>query len=99
MGRSTSLQITQIGPGFVGEASGLDISSPLTPDDISAINAGMDEYAVLIFRDQNLTNDQQVAFTNALINDSGDNVLVRPDRYIFQHLDLIGMARIGKRRH
>ena len=66
MSRSTSVQIKQIGPGFVGEASGLDISSPLTADDVAAINAGMDEHAVLIFRDQSLTNDQQVAFTNAL---------------------------------
>ena len=66
MSKNTTLQINQVGPGFVGEASGLDISRPLTPDDIAAINAGMDEHAVLIFRGQNLTNDQQLAFTKAL---------------------------------
>jgi len=62
----SSLQIKQVGPGFVGEVSGLDISKPLTPVDVAAISAGMDAQAVLVFRGQNLTNDQQLAFTNAL---------------------------------
>jgi alpha-ketoglutarate-dependent 2,4-dichlorophenoxyacetate dioxygenase len=64
--KMSSLQIKQVGPGFVGEVSGLDISKPLTPVDVAAISAGMDAQAVLVFRGQNLTNDQQLAFTNAL---------------------------------
>ncbi|MFT7574750.1 MAG: alpha-ketoglutarate-dependent 2,4-dichlorophenoxyacetate dioxygenase [Alphaproteobacteria bacterium] len=66
MSKMSSLQIKQVGPGFVGEVSGLDISKPLTPVDVAAISAGMDAQAVLVFRGQNLTNDQQLAFTNAL---------------------------------
>ena len=60
------MQIKQIGPGFVGEVSGIDISKPLAADDIAAINTGMDEHAVLIFHGQELTNDQQVEFTQSL---------------------------------
>lgn len=66
MNDSTTLEIRQVGPGFVAEARGVDISRPLTRDDIAAITAAMDEHAVLIFRDQELTNDQQVAFTESL---------------------------------
>lgn len=61
-----ALSIRQIGPGFVGEASGLDLTKPLSPEDIAAINAGMDCYAVLIFHDQRFTDEQQLAFTQSL---------------------------------
>lgn len=65
------MQISPIGPQspagtFVAEVSGIDISKPLAPDQIAAINAAMDAHAVLIFHGQDLTNDQQVAFTESL---------------------------------
>ncbi|MBS0243968.1 MAG: TauD/TfdA family dioxygenase [Proteobacteria bacterium] len=60
------LSIRQLGPGFVGEASGLDLTKPLSPEDIAAINAGMDKYAVLIFHGQNFTDETQLAFTHSL---------------------------------
>ncbi len=44
--------IRQIHPVFVGEVSGVDIKRPLSREDIAAIEAGMDRYAVLVFRDQ-----------------------------------------------
>ncbi|HVH79072.1 MAG TPA: TauD/TfdA family dioxygenase [Stellaceae bacterium] len=50
-------------PVFAGEASGVDCTKPLTSDEVTAIEAGMDRYAVLVFRDQDLTDAQQVAFT------------------------------------
>jgi alpha-ketoglutarate-dependent 2,4-dichlorophenoxyacetate dioxygenase len=58
-----SLDIRRIHPVFVGEVSGIDITRPLTPDEVKAIDAGMDEYAVLVFHDQKLTDEQQMAFT------------------------------------
>jgi alpha-ketoglutarate-dependent 2,4-dichlorophenoxyacetate dioxygenase len=60
------LSIRQLGPGFVGEASGLDLTKPLGPEDVAAINAGMDRYAVLIFHGQNFTDETQLAFTQSL---------------------------------
>jgi alpha-ketoglutarate-dependent 2,4-dichlorophenoxyacetate dioxygenase len=58
--------IRQLGPGFVGEVDGLDLTKPLPADAIAAIHAGMDKYAVLIFHDQNFTDEQQLAFTQSL---------------------------------
>ena len=58
-----SLSIRQIHPVFVGEVSGVDISRPLTPDEVAAIEAGMDRYAVLVFHDQKITDEQQMAFS------------------------------------
>jgi len=57
------LSIRQLHPVFVGEIAGIDCRKPLSPEEVVAIDAGMDEYAVLVFHDQNITDDQQIAFT------------------------------------
>ena len=58
-----TISISQITPVFAGEVSGVDITQPLSRDEVAAIEAGMDRYAVLVFRDQPLTDDAQRAFT------------------------------------
>jgi alpha-ketoglutarate-dependent 2,4-dichlorophenoxyacetate dioxygenase len=55
--------IKTLTPGFVGEATGIDISAKLSKNQVAAIEAGMDQYAVLVFRDQPLTDEQQCAFS------------------------------------
>ena len=55
--------IRQLHSVFVGEVSGIDCRGPLSAPQVEAIEAAMNEYAVLIFRDQNLTDDEQIAFT------------------------------------
>ena len=57
------LRIDLISPDFVGEVSGVDLSRPLTPEQVSEIRSGIDHCAVLVFRDCKLTDDQQLAFT------------------------------------
>jgi alpha-ketoglutarate-dependent 2,4-dichlorophenoxyacetate dioxygenase len=61
------LTITAIGadaaPEFVAEVGGVDLSRTLSGDEVAAIEAGMDRHAVLVFRDQPLTDAQQVAFS------------------------------------
>ena len=57
------IAIRQIHPVFVGEVSGIDCREQLSPRDVAAIEAGMDQYAVLVFRDQDISDAQQLAFT------------------------------------
>ena len=57
------MQITALHQDFVGEVAGIDISRPLSPDQVAAIEAGMDRYAVLVFRDQPLNDEQQCVFS------------------------------------
>jgi alpha-ketoglutarate-dependent 2,4-dichlorophenoxyacetate dioxygenase len=57
------ISIRQIHPVFVGEVSGRDITRPLARDEVAAIEAGMDQHAVLVFRDQRFTDETQLAFT------------------------------------
>ena len=56
----------QIGPCFAAEVEGVDMTKPLSPDDVAAIHAGMDMYAVLVFHDQRIDDEQQLAFSRSL---------------------------------
>ncbi|WP_439612006.1 TauD/TfdA dioxygenase family protein [Reyranella sp.] len=56
-----SLQPLQL--SFAGEMTGIDATRPLTPADVAAVEAGMDKYAVLVLPGQNMTDEQQLAFT------------------------------------
>jgi alpha-ketoglutarate-dependent 2,4-dichlorophenoxyacetate dioxygenase len=57
------MDIRPLHPVFAGEVAGIDITRPITRDEVAAIEAGLDRYAVLVFRGQQLTDDQQLAFT------------------------------------
>src|ERR1700751_1564193 len=57
------VSIRPLRPVFAGEVSGVDCRKSLTPDEVAAVEAGMNEYAVLVLRDQNLTDEEQIAFT------------------------------------
>jgi alpha-ketoglutarate-dependent 2,4-dichlorophenoxyacetate dioxygenase len=48
---------------FAGEVSAIDCAKPLDGRDIDAIHKGMAKHAVLVFHDQPLTDEQQLAFT------------------------------------
>ena len=50
-------------PFFAGEVSGIDITRPLTADEAAEIERGMDEFGVLVFHDQALTDETQMAFS------------------------------------
>ncbi len=78
-----SISIRQIGTVFVGEVSGIDITRPMAPEEVAAVEAGMDRYAVLVFRDQKLTDEQQMAFSlnfGNLENPRGSNITKMEDR-------------------
>jgi alpha-ketoglutarate-dependent 2,4-dichlorophenoxyacetate dioxygenase len=48
---------------FVGEVSGVDLTAALTREDVAAIEAAIAEHAVLVFRDQRITDEQQLTFS------------------------------------
>ncbi len=51
---------------FAAEATGIDLREPLTPAQIKAVEEAMDQHAVLVFRDQNLSQTQQIEFAKSV---------------------------------
>ena len=60
------LQFTPLHPLFAAEVQGVDLRSTPGPDLCAEIDRAMDRYAVLVFRNQHLDDDQQMAFGRAL---------------------------------
>ena len=92
-----SVAIRQIHPVFVGEVSGVDITRPLARDEVAAIEAGMDGYAVLVFHDQKLTDEQQMMFSRnfgALEDARGGNIGKPEDRRL--EVGMNDVSNLGK---
>jgi len=83
-----TISIAPLHPVFVGEVSGADIREPMKPDQVAAIEAGMDRYAVLVFRDQRITDEQQIAFSQNFgrIEDSRGGNITKPHEKRLQPL-------------
>jgi alpha-ketoglutarate-dependent 2,4-dichlorophenoxyacetate dioxygenase len=72
-----TVSFRQLHPVFVGEVSGVDLRRELTRDEVAAIEAGMNRYAVLVFHGQEITDGQQIAFSRnfgEIENSYGGNV-------------------------
>ena len=57
-----TVTITPLTPVFAGEVGPIDLCQVHDRDSLEAIRAGMDKYAVLVFRDQRFTNEEQLDF-------------------------------------
>ena len=60
------MRFIPIGSEFAAVVEGIDLCAPLNSAEVEAIHAGMDRHAVLVFHDQPLTDEQQIAFTRGL---------------------------------
>jgi alpha-ketoglutarate-dependent 2,4-dichlorophenoxyacetate dioxygenase len=89
--------IRQIHPVFVGEVSGIDIARPLSPEEVAAIEAGMDRYAVLVFRDQQIRDEQQMAFSRNFgrLEDARGGNITRPEDKRLQ-VGMNDVSNLGK---
>lgn len=57
-----AITISAMTPGFAAEIGDVDLSQPLTAEDVGAIKQAFWDYGVLIFPGQDLTEQQQLAF-------------------------------------
>jgi alpha-ketoglutarate-dependent 2,4-dichlorophenoxyacetate dioxygenase len=95
-----TISIRPLQPVFAGEVSGLDIARPLGQEEVAAIEAGMDRYAVLVFRDQQITDEQQMAFSRnfgPLEDARGGNITRPEDRRLAVGMnDVSNLGRDGR---
>ena len=61
-----TIAFRELHPTFGAEAGPVDLRAAQGESILEAIRAGMDRYAVLVFRDQRLSNEEQLAFAERL---------------------------------
>ena len=57
------IEIHPLTPHIGGRLTGIDARKPLSASEVAAIDAGMDKHAVLVLPAQNITDEQQLAFS------------------------------------
>src|SRR5258708_2589042 len=99
-----SLSIRPLTPsGFAGEVLGIDLTRDSTPGQVAAIDAGMDQYGVLVFHDQHFDDTTQMAFSRyfgALEVSSGAEMSKPEDRRLpqMEMADISNLDHLGKLR-
>ncbi len=84
-------------PFFAGVVSGCDAARPLSPEDITSLHAGMDRFGVLVFHDQQIDDNQQIAFSRSLgplEQATGDIVVAPEDRRL--SMDVNDISNLDK---
>jgi alpha-ketoglutarate-dependent 2,4-dichlorophenoxyacetate dioxygenase len=94
------LSIRPLTPNIAGEVTGVDLTKPLTPQEVAAIEAGMDKYAVLVIPGQQITDEQQMAFTvnfGPIEDARGGNVTKPQDKRLVTGMnDVSNLGKDGK---
>jgi alpha-ketoglutarate-dependent 2,4-dichlorophenoxyacetate dioxygenase len=90
-----ALELRPLQPLFVAEASGIDLAQPLGDVEAREIEAAMDRFGVLVFRDQPLDEDQQIAFARRF--GTLDIGLRRANKspHRFKHDELIDISNVA----
>jgi alpha-ketoglutarate-dependent 2,4-dichlorophenoxyacetate dioxygenase len=83
-------------PFFAGVVSGCDVRQPLSAEDIAAIHSGMDRFGVLVFHDQRIDDNQQVAFSRSLgpLEQATGDIAAPEDRRL--SMDLNDISNLDK---
>ena len=91
-----ALQLTPLHPLFAAEARGIDLRT--TPDAAlcAAIHRAMDRYAVLVFRGQELDDDQQMAFGEALGPLEAGRATVDVHKHRLKHNRMADISNLGE---
>ena len=93
-----TLTLKPLHPVFVAEASGLDLTKPISRLDACKINAAMNQYGVLVWRGQPLTAQEQIGFATAFgpLDIGLKRVFKRPERLEDERLiDISNVAMDG----
>lgn len=89
-----SLTLKPKSPDFVAEATGVDLRAPLGADLVAEIEAAMDRYAVLVFPNQDIGDDQQVAFARHFGRLEPDPTQVAADQRRLTHPDMTDVSNL-----
>ena len=94
-----AITVVPVTPDFVAEIGDVDLAKPLSGEDFAAIQQAFWKYAVLIFTQQQLSTDQQLAFSGRwgpVENERTLDPKATPTRYSGAFSDISNLAIDGK---
>ena len=90
-----TFELVPLQPLFAAEVRGLDLRKPLTEAEVDALENAISQYAVLLFRDQPLSDDEHARFTrNFGPIDAGLTLANAPRKQRLSNTDVIDLANM-----
>src|SRR6516162_2693965 len=96
MGSNVSIELTPLHPTLGAEARGVDLTRPMMPAVFPEIDTAFARYGILVFPEQPVTDEQQLAFSRLFgllevnPNYAGAKMRLRPDIADISNLDAEG---------
>ena len=91
------IEVKQLHPLFVGEVSGVDLRKPVDSETVDQIVAASDKYAILVFHDQAIDDDQQISFSSLLGPLETTIKAFRPDHKARLNLHVSDVSNLDER--
>ncbi|MGB7301376.1 MAG: TauD/TfdA family dioxygenase [Burkholderiaceae bacterium] len=89
------MKLTALHPVFAARIDGINLRHPLSPAMVARIHQGMNDYAVLVFRDQDLTDEHHLAVGQALGEIETSRATVDETDHRLQHNNMNDISNIG----
>ena len=67
-----TVTFSQLTDAFAAEISGIDIAAGVNDEDITQVVKLFNEYSVLVFHGQDMTDEQQIRFSHSVDPQCGD---------------------------
>lgn len=98
MGETLIIKTRDLFPDFVGFVSDINLKEILSDSLIKELDTAVNKYAVLVFKDQNITDDEQVRFTEYFgkIEASGKTSNITKDKDRRLSSDLADVSNLDK---
>jgi len=90
------LEIRPLHPVFTAEVIGLDLTQGTDPELAQKIHAAMDQYSVLVFKNQHLSDDQQMAFARSLGTLESTPAQVSIDKQRLKHREMVDISNLDE---
>src|SRR5258708_23832829 len=96
MGSNMAIEVSPFPPPLGAEVRNVDLTRPVPAEIFAEIEAAFNRYGILVFPDQPLTDDQQLAFSRLFgvlevnPNYAGATMRLRPDVADISNLDTQG---------
>lgn len=88
-------KISPVTGSFVAEVTELDLRKDISPDLIADVHQAMNKYAALIFRDQTLSDEEQMAFGAALGTIEPTRATVNTQHRRLKHSAMNDISNLG----
>jgi len=88
-----TLSVTRTGNTFVAEVEGVDLSKPMDSETVEAIRQAWWDHSILVFRGQNITDDQHIEFSRHFGDLQGHSV---KDWLLPTHPEILVLSNRGE---